>query len=62
MKEIKLPKCTFCWDKGWSSELTGGHYIAGDFEGDKSYHTGMIEVKRYCMKCKKGRKMARQQK
>lgn len=53
------PKCKFCWDKGYASVLDGGKTIAPDFIGDKRLNEGMKEYKKYCLKCAKGRKMAK---
>jgi len=38
-KEVIFPKCTKCWDKGYSTELIGGQFCLADFIGDKTYRT-----------------------
>ena len=55
-KKGKKPGCEKCWDKGFSSELTGGNTIHADFEGDGTYKTGPMLIIRYC-NCKAGKRV-----
>lgn len=54
------PKCKDCWDKGYATELIGGYHMSADFIGEKSYDTGMKELKNFCH-CAKGKRMAKLQ-
>lgn len=58
-KRFENPKCKNCWDKGYSTVLTGGHFIAADF-GGKGMTMAAREFKNYCSKCLKGKRLKRQ--
>lgn len=54
MKEVtKSPKCTNCWDKGFSTVFKGLRYAA-DFIGDIPYEDAPKVHKIYCS-CAKGK-------
>lgn len=50
-------KCKFCYDKGYFTELIGGERVTSDFGRLVRYNSGYREVKNYCTKCAKGKRM-----
>lgn len=57
MSTLKKPKCKFCWDKGYATQLRNIH-TGADFNIKAS--DKMEEIKMYCRRCKKGKKMYEQ--
>ena len=52
----KKPKCKYCWDKGYSTQLVNVH----EYKDLGMPNRGkMLERKIYCTKCNKGKRLKR---
>jgi len=59
--KLKKPKCKYCWDKGYSTQLVDivkTHLDCKIFgKHQKLPGSGIIERKIYCTKCNKGKRL-----